>query len=112
MTKSRRYYISVEVGFFRHSKTIRAGERLALRHLKAMAWCHEFRTDGLLPHDVGATIVNSTGAARLVEVGLWEEHKDGWAIHDYLEHQESRATLEAAAERGRVGARARHDATR
>jgi len=108
VTKSRRYYISIEVNFFDHPKTIKAGERLAMRHLKAVAWCHKHQTDGLIPLDVGGTIVNSAGAAKLVAVGLWDEHKDGWAIHDYLEHQESRATLEAAAERGRIGAKARH----
>ena len=109
MTKGRRYYISVEVDFFDHPKTIAAGERLAWRHLRAVAWCHRHTTDGHLPRRAALDIVFSQVAAdKLVAAGLWEPTPDGWRIHDYLEHQESRESLEAAAERGRIGAKARH----
>lgn len=104
MTKSRRYYISVEVDFFDHPKTIKAGNRLAFRHLRAVAWCHKHRTDGYIPSDVGGTIVTPTDAERLVAIGLWDQCPDGWRIHDYLDHQESREHLAAAAEAGKKAA--------
>lgn len=108
MTKDRRFYISVEVDFFDHPKTIEVGERLALRHLRAVAWCHKHRTDGHMPREAALAIVGSRKAALALEsAGLWEKCDDGWCVHDYLGHQQSREQLDAAAEAGRVAAEKR-----
>lgn len=33
-------------------------------------------------------------AAELVEAGLWNVVGDGWAVHDYTDHQRSKARIE------------------
>lgn len=105
MTKSSRFYVRLEVDYFDHRKTLEVGERLAYRHLKALAWCHKNRTDGYLPRAAALSIVFSEKAAGLlVAAGLWEVCDGGWCAHDYLLHQESKASLDAAANAGRIGA--------
>lgn len=109
MTKSRRFYIAVEVDYFDHPKVLRVGEKLALRNLKAQAWCHKHRTDGFLPKEAALSITYSQKAADdLVEAGLWEAVEGGYCIHDYLEHQQSRDELDRAKEAGRKAAAARY----
>lgn len=107
MPKAARFYIKVEVDYFDHRKTLEVGERLAFRHLKAMAWCHKNRTDGFLTRAAAMSIVSPTAARELEAAGFWEPCEKGWRIHDYLEHQESRASLDAAANAGRKGAASR-----
>lgn len=105
MTKARKFYISVEVDFFDHGKTTEVGEAVAFRHLRAMAWCHRHRTDGFLPRGSALAIVYSEATAKkLQKAGLWDRARGGWRIHDYLEHQPSKADLEASAEAGRIAA--------
>jgi len=102
VTKSRRFYIAVEVDYFDHPKTLRVGEKLAFRNLRAQAWCHKHRTDGFLPRVAALAITYSQKAAdELVAAGLWEVCDGGWRIHDYLEHQPSSDALERASEAGR-----------
>lgn len=105
MTKARRFYIAVEVDYFDHPKVMAVGEKLAYRNLRAQAWCHKHRTDGVMTREVALSFVLSPkAAAAMVEAGLWETVEGGWKIHDYLQHQESRAGLDAAANAGRKGA--------
>ena len=108
MTIESRFYIRVEVDFFDHPKTVAVGDRLAFRHLRALAWCHRHKTDGHLPRAVADRIVGAKGIASLASAGLWEACEDGWCIHDYLKHQQSRADLDRASEAGRKGAAARY----
>jgi hypothetical protein len=44
---------------------------------------------------------------RLVEVGLWEETPDGYAVHDYLDYQPTAADSKAAKDRERERTRER-----
>jgi len=109
MTKSRRFYIAVEVDYFDHPKVLAVGERLSFRNLKAQAWCHKHRTDGFLPREAGLSITYSQKAAgELVAAGLWEVCDGGWRIHDYLEHQPSSADLDRQSAAGKRGAEGRY----
>lgn len=109
MTKSRRFYIAVEVDYFDHPKTLRVGEKLAYRNLRAQAWCHKHRTDGFLPREAALSIVFSPKAINeLVAAGLWEVCDAGWRIHDYLDHQPSSEGLEKLSAAGKRGAAGRY----
>lgn len=94
-------YISVEVNFFDHPKTIEVGERLAFRHLRAIAWCHKNKTDGIVSTAAAKRLLTKRSLSQLVSAGLWEAHEEGWYIHDYLCHQQSRADIARASETGR-----------
>ena len=108
MTRDRRFYISVEVDFFDHPKTMEVGEKVAFRHLKMLAWCHKHRTDGFIPKDAVGRNLTAASLAALVRAGLWEVCDGGWCVHDYLKHQQSRADLERASEAGKKGAAGRY----
>lgn len=82
-----------------HSNEKALGCSLAARGLWLMclSWVADRETDGAIPRSVarlhgGEQWVNL--AAELVECGLWEEREAGWAFHDYLAYNPSRADLE------------------
>lgn len=56
----------------------------------AMSWSIDQGTDGVVPSDslrfLGGT---KRAASKLVEVGLWEVHPEGWRFHDWLDHNVS-----------------------
>lgn len=61
--------------------------------------CMDYLTDGV----VDAWFVEAWPdgvqlAARLVDVGLWDTHPDGWAFHDWEEYQPTRARVLAERE--------------
>jgi hypothetical protein len=75
-------------------------------NLAAMAWCKRYLTDGRIPRMAvwrlaafrgmtidGEPVTPEAVAARLVEVGLWEERGGLYVIHDFLVYQESRETV-------------------
>ncbi len=70
-------------------------------------------TDGAISQRVVRRIAPDNGmelAAWLVSNGLWEVDGEGWVMHDYLDHNESRATIlkrrESRAAAGRRGGKA------
>ena len=89
-------WIRFEDNFPEHPKVLEVGPRAAWLHVRAIAYCARQLTDGLLTpaaaKAVGATTILSD---RLVKARLWDRHGEGFRIHDYLEYQPSRATVEA-----------------
>jgi hypothetical protein len=81
----------------------------------AIMWSREKLTDGRIPK----AMLNQVSPARnprqaitiLTTRGLWEPLIDGWQIHDYADHQETLAEVEARslakAIAGKKGAEAR-----
>lgn len=86
-----------------HPKARRAG--LAAMGLWALAGSHcmNYLTDGVVESwFVEAWPDGPALAARLVEVGLWRQHPQGWEFHDWDGYQPSREKLLAEREAGRV----------
>jgi hypothetical protein len=131
-------WIKLDDRFLDHPKFLEAGPLAGYLHIAAIAWSNQNRTDGLIPWAQAERLVNWHGASvtarmdehirdddvrarpadglglamRLVEVGLWEHTPNGdFAIHDYLEHQNSAAEIEALSGKrsvaGKKGANAR-----
>jgi hypothetical protein len=77
--------------------------------LHGLTYCSRNLTDGRIPKAMLPRLTNlakpAKAAAELVEAGLWDERAKWFAVHDYLEHQRSKAQVEAdreaAAERQR-----------
>lgn len=95
-----------------HPKARRAG--LAAMGLWSLAGSHcmDYLTDGI----VEAWFVESWPdgrrlADKLVTVGLWDEHPDGWAFHDWQKYQPTAEAVKekrsARSEAGRKGAEKR-----
>jgi hypothetical protein len=90
-----RPYIAVTNELFRHPKFIRLTDKAKLHLLELWAYCNEYQTDGL----IHKTILEEKGrptATLLRDVGWVDDtnEKDTFYMHDYLEHQNSRAAIE------------------
>lgn len=87
---------------FRHPKFIRLTDKAKLHLLELWAYCNEYQTDGI----VYKAILEEKGrpvAKLLREVGWVDDtnEKDTFYMHDYLDHQRSKAQIEERRERRR-----------
>lgn len=106
-------WAKLDDGFFRHPKARAAGKDGRALFLASLTWTAGHLTDGkIASHDLQliaaeAEVNGKRTAARLVEVGLWDEDDSGWLVHDYLEYnptaEQSLAIKAKRAEAGRIG---------
>lgn len=101
--KDDRFYIRVDADFWDNPKAIAAGPGGRSLYLCALAWSRKQLTDGAVPAHVLPALAFKTGlpieaaqdtADRLVEARLWKRTADGWEIHDYAEHQLTKADVD------------------
>jgi hypothetical protein len=63
-----------------------------------LCFCNRFLTDGFIPERQIRRLVDFDNpielADRLIDAGLWDQAEDGYQVHDYLEHQNSRERIE------------------
>lgn len=82
-------YIKIETSVPRHHKFLAAGPEACWLWVAGTCYCMDGLTDGLIPrsalHHLGVLKPDKL-ALRLVAAGLWEEHPDGWLVHDFLDH--------------------------
>lgn len=81
----------------RHEKFLKAGPAASWLWVCGLAHSQAQLTDGFISDIALPTIGVLKGykdlAQRLVEVGLWERVGDGFVVHDYLDHNDSRSTV-------------------
>lgn len=85
----------------RHPKVARLGDRAFRVWIDSLLYASEFLTNGVLPM---AFLVNVKQAIRdeLVIARLWDVNDDASvSVHDYLEHQTSRESVEQERQRNR-----------
>jgi hypothetical protein len=94
-------WLRLDDGFFLHPKALAAGRDGRDVFLAAVCYSNQQQTDGVIPAHSLALVAGLAGvadaeqaASRLVEVGLWHNHVEGWEIHDFLEHQQSKEERE------------------
>lgn len=95
--RDTRTYIRLDDHLSENPKIVKAGERAELLYVRGLQYCGRQLTDGRIPKDFAHRLLNKGGeteAARLCKEGLWVDHGDDYAVHDYLEHQRSRAEVE------------------
>ena len=112
-------WVRLDEEFPDHPKVVTAGPLAGWLHVCALAYCNRHLTDGFVPRAQVGRLVNWTGildveardassdvsdvpdvdpyvlANRLVGLGIWEQRQGGFAIHDFLDYQPSRAEIEA-----------------
>lgn len=81
----------------RHPKIAGLTDRAFRWWVHGLCYASEFLTDGVLPRAFCATVPGKV-RAELCAAGLWTALTDGTgvAIHDYLDHQSSRAEVESS----------------
>jgi hypothetical protein len=98
-------------GFSRHPKRLKSGPISSWLWVCSVDHCTEYVTDGFLdeaavpslcPTIVGAALKRAVD--NLVAVGSWEKVEGGYIVHNYLEHNLSKAQVEA----DRAAARTRY----
>lgn len=92
-------WVRIDESFPEHPKVLAAGPPAAWLHVCALAYCNRHLTDGFVSKAVLARLSDGKRttalAGQLVAVGLWETVDGGWEIHDFLQYQPSKATVES-----------------
>lgn len=104
MAYDPRPFIAVTNELFRHPKfTGLPSDKARLWLIALWAHCNEFKTDGLIPRHVLNAKGQSVGAA-LIAAGWVDATPDpeSFVMHDYLDHQKSKAELEELREERRA----------
>lgn len=82
-----------------HPKFLKAGPIASWLWIGCVGYAQRFLTDGFIPAGAVTTLCNVDRPAlyikRLLLCGLLEQYKNGYLIHDYLNHNASRSEVEA-----------------
>lgn len=85
-------------GIFDHPKCIDAGEDATNLFVRSIVWCSKQLTDGRIPKAALRVLTQRRDAdalaAKLLEVGLWEDRDGAWWVHDFLDYNPSRESVE------------------
>lgn len=87
-------WLRIDDRFRTHPKMHKAGLAGWLAFC-GICYCREHLTDGVIPREAVQTLAPGLTspykhAAKLVEIGLWHEHLDGFQVHDFLDWNPSR----------------------
>ena len=107
-------WTKLDDGFADHPKVLAVGHEAERLFVHGLIYCNKLLTDGFIPADVVPRLAPAPGSAarnggladRLVDtipagytVGLWERVDGGFHVHDFLDHNESRAQVIARRQR-------------
>lgn len=96
-------WFKVDDNYFDNLKVEIAGDDAAHLNLRGIAYCSRNQTDGKIPFTavpklwVGRIDIDEL-VESLLDAGLWKKLTKFYVIHDYLEHQSSRAQIRAKTE--------------
>lgn len=89
-----------------HPKFMDLSDRAFRDIVSLWCWCAKYQTDGQVQAAKWAKQTTPESAKELITKGLVEPEGDGFRIHDYLDHQQSKAQIESTREiRALAGAR-------
>jgi len=88
-------WVKLDDGFYQHPKILRVGPLGMALQVAALCYANRHLTDGLIPAEAVPLLMPGAEkiAARMVQVGLWDEAVDGYQIHDFLLFQPSRTQV-------------------
>lgn len=95
-----RAWVQIACSLPTNPKILAVGPAGGWLYLQGLCYCGEHLTDGFIPTSALAVMPGATveQAAVLVAAGLWLELENGWQVHDYLLHQQSREQVLAKRE--------------
>lgn len=93
-------WIRWDIGYFRNSKARALGKDGRALHLASACWSADNLTDGFIPtHMLGVLCADAEVKPRtavvMVAAGAWVPVEGGWRLHDFLDHNKSKAEVEA-----------------
>lgn len=97
-------WVKVDDSFPRHPKVIGLPAAVKWSYVEALCYCAQYLTDGAFPPG----IVPDKDVRSLIEVGLVDLADGGsFAVHDYLEYNPSRESVQSKSKKNRSAARKR-----
>jgi hypothetical protein len=94
-------WVKLDDGYPEHLKVVGLSDRAFRADIEGWCYCARNLTDGLVPMVV-ALRWSRKALTELVAAGRWERLDDGYAIHDYLDYNPSKADVMAAADAKRI----------
>lgn len=92
-------WIKIDDGITEHPKCVDLTSAAWTLWLHGLAYCSRNLTDGYIPTAMlprlSAVSNPRKVADALVNAGLWHRENGGYQVHDYCDHQRSRADIEA-----------------
>lgn len=111
MTKDKRLYARFDIGMDEHPKIMLLSDAAFRALVESTLYARRQLTDGFLNERVALRKWGAEVAAELAandaERPSWVRVDGGWQIHDFAEHQTTRADIEAKREAGSKGGRAK-----
>lgn len=98
-------WVKLRTAFYNDPAIVRAGEAAEVLFVRAMAYCGEQETDGVIPTGVLTRLVGTKASARaaaLVREGLWEVIEGGWRFTGWSKNQTSSDELSKSREGNRA----------
>ena len=100
-------WVKLDADFPAHPKVVDLSDDAFRAFIGGLCYCNQYLTDGRITPGAIKRIASRKVSAELVAAGLWEQNGNGVMVHDYLEYQFSRSTVEAnreaKAQAGRKG---------
>ncbi len=92
-------WLRIDDRFRTHPKMHKAGLAGWLAFC-GICYCREHLTDGIIPREAVQTLAPGLTtpykhAAKLVEIGLWHQHSEGFEVHDFLDWNPSKTDVAA-----------------
>ena len=97
-SKDRRLFFKLHNGMPEHPKVIGLSDEAFRALVTLWCWSHRNQTDGKVAPAVAVRVAGATAVAELLASGMLEDVDGVYYLHDYLEHQESKAEIEASRE--------------
>jgi hypothetical protein len=107
-------WVKLDDGFPDHPKIDAAGPEAAWLYVAGLCWCSRQLTDGTIAKTRVARLTSlrnpTKAAAALVQVGLWVDEGDVFAVNDYHDYNPTKdAVVERRARREKASRKAHHD---
>ena len=97
-SKDQRLFFKLHNGMPEHPKVIGLSDEAFRALVTLWCWSHRNQTDGKVAPAVAVRVAGATAVAELLASGMLEDVDGVYYLHDYLEHQESKAEIEASRE--------------
>ena len=100
-------WVKIDDGMPDHPKVLAAGPEAAWLYVAGICYCGRLTTDGFIPEAQVARLTTLDAkkikvlVKALIEAGLWKKATNGYQVHDYLEHQQARESVELIREKTR-----------
>lgn len=97
------WWVRLDDDFPNHPKVVGLSDAAFRAYVQGLCYCSQYLTDGWLPARPG----DRRAAGELVKAHLWVPDGEGFQVHDYLDHQQSREQVNARRQQARNAANRR-----